>query len=267
MACDTIRDFLSAYADNELSVESAVEVERHLQACPSCRLLVEQRRRFAETIGRLYPRASMPPALEDRIRAAIATPAAPRYWMSIVALAASLVLILAAWSLARRGQPSKPAAVVVAAQTHRHALAHELPLAVRSSDPAAVNAWLRSVLPFAVGDPVQAPTPDLVLQGAAVVNMGDEPVGYVQYGHGAQLISLLLLPPREWPQGEPPARVRNMDFHFYTVDGLKLIAWNHSPLSYVLVSDLGGRGTGACAVCHSGPADAALRSLADQGLI
>jgi len=61
-----------------------------------------------------------------------------------------------------------------------------------------------------------------------------------------------------------------MDFHLYTVDGVKLIAWNHLPLSYILVSDLAGlsaRGAPACAICHGGAADGAEQSFTADGLI
>lgn len=267
MECETIQPFLPAYGDNELSVEGALEVERHLQVCAQCRALLEERRRFTEAVRTLYPRAPLPPGLEARVRRILVPPPARRYWVSALALAASVAVMLATWSFVRRGHPVLPAAVVAAAQVHRGVLAHEIPLAVQSSDAAAVNAWLRRELPFAVGAPVQATTADLTLQGAARVTLAGEQVGYVQYGTGAQVVSLLLLPPREWPRVGEPVRVRGMDFHFYVVDGLKLIAWNHSPLSYVLVSDLGGQGARACTVCHGGAGDAALRGFADQGLI
>ena len=267
MDCETIRDFLPAYGDNELSVESAVEVERHLQVCADCRALLQQQCRLNQAVGQLYPRAPLPPGLEERVRRALETPATARYCLGALALAASVVLSMATWSLLHRGQPAMPSAVLAAAQVHRRALTHQLPLAVQSSDAAAVNAWLVSALPFDIGQPLRASSANLALQGAALVNLAGERVGYVQYGDGLHLVSLLLLPPREWSSDDVPVRARGMDFHLYTVDNLKLIAWNHAPLSYVLVSNLDGPGARACTVCHSGAADDALRALAKQGLI
>lgn len=267
MDCETIHPFLQAYGDNEVSVESAVEVEQHLRQCLPCRTILEQGRQFAETVSRLYPRAPLPPGLEERIERALRMPGRARYWGGALALAASILVVLVSWPVLRGSAPAIPPAVLNAAQVHREVLAHERPLAMKSSDPAAVNAWLQRALPFEIGQPVRATTADLVLQGATVVEMAKDRVGYVRYGRGAQTISLLLLRPREWPQGGQLQRVRDTDFHFYSIDGLKLIAWNHPPLSYVLVSNLGARGVPACAVCHSSAQDRALRAFGDDGVI
>jgi len=267
MGCETVRPFLQAYGDNELSVESAVEVEQHLEECWQCRTALERARRFAETLSRLYPRAPLPPGLEERVGHAWRTPVRWRYRRGAFALAASILLVLVSWPLLRRSGPVMPSAVLGAAAVHREGLAHQLPLALQSSDPAAVNAWLRTALPFEIGQPVRATTADLTLQGAAVVEIANDRAGYVRYGRGAHTISLLLLRPREWVKAGELRRVGDTDFHFYSIDGLKLIAWNHPPLSYVLVSALGGRGVPACAVCHGGAQDPALREFGEDGVI
>lgn len=270
MECDAVRHLLPAYGDNELSVESALDVEGHLQVCPGCRALLDQQRRFADTVGRLYPRTPLPPGLEERAARVLrdSTTLGGRHWVGVLALAASVILVVTGlWALLRPATAPVPAAVVAAAQMHRSTLAHPTALAVQSSDPAAVNAWLRTALPFVAGDPVQARTASLPLQGAAVLELAGERVGYVQYRHEAHVISLFLLQPRIWPVAPTRARVNGVEFHFYTMDGFKLIAWNHAPLSYVLVSDFDGRGTQACAICHNGAGDAVLRSLGNDGLI
>ena len=270
MTCDATQQRLPAYGDNELSVETALEVEQHLRGCLQCRARLEQQHRFAHAVGQLYPRAALPPGLEERIRRRL-RPTPRRSWMTTLALAASLLLGLAMlWSLTRRGAPTAPAPVVAAAQVHRSALAHASTLAMQSSDTAAVNAWLRTALPFEVGEPLRRVTAGLSLQGAAVLDLAGERVGYVQYRRGEHVISLFLLRPREWPADVELVRVRNMDFHLYSVDGAKLIAWNHLPLSYILISDLAGlstRGAPACAICHGGAADGTQQSFTADGLI
>jgi anti-sigma factor RsiW len=257
MECDACRRLLPAYGDNELSVESALEVERHVRTCPRCRATLERQRRFSQTLGRLYPRAALPSGLEDRIRRVVRTAPASRVRLNGLALAASLLLVLGiAWVLSRPHAAAAPASVMAAADIHRSARQHVLPLAIHSADAATVNAWLAHALAFPLNAAVQQ-TPAMTLEGASVVELAGERVGYVQYQHDGNPISLFLLPPRAWPETGRRVRVRDVDFHLFMIDGLKLIAWNHPPLSYVLVSDLGGQGGQACAVCHSSMADTA----------
>jgi anti-sigma factor RsiW len=255
MDCDACRRLLPAYGDNELSVESALEVERHVRSCPRCRAALQRQRTFSETLRRLYPRAPLPAALEERVRRAVRAAPAARFWLNGLALAASLLLVVGTvWRLARPHTVPAPASVMAAADIHRNARQHELPLGIRSADAAAVNAWLAHALSFPVSAPVQQ-TVAMKLQGASVVDLAGERAGYVQYQRNGDPVSLFLLAPRAWPTTGRRLRVRAVDFHLYTIDGLKLVAWNHPPLSYVLVSDLGGQGGQACAVCHSSLAD------------
>jgi len=267
MDCDACRPLLPAYGDNELSVESALEVERHVRACPQCRAGLERQRRFSQTLGGLYPRAPLPPSLEDRIRRALRTPPGSRIWLNGLALAASLLLVLGSvWLFSRPHTAGAPVSVMAAADIHRSARQHVLPLAIHSADAATVNEWLAHALAFPINAAVQQTTA-MTLEGASVVELAGEHVGYVQYQRHGDPVSLFLLPPRAWPETGRRMRVREVDFHLYTIDGLKLIAWNHSPLSYVLVSDLGGHGAQACAVCHSSMVDAASIALPADGKI
>jgi anti-sigma factor RsiW len=267
MECDACRPLLQAYGDNELSVESALEVERHVRACPHCRALLARQRRFSQALGRLYPRTPLPLGLEDRIRRAVRMAPGKRFWLNGLALAASLLLVLGAvWLLSRPHASEAPASVMAAADIHHSARQHVLPLAIHSSDAAMVNAWLAHALAFPLNAAVQQTTA-MTLEGASVVEVAGERVGYVQYERSGDPVSLFLLPPRAWPETGQRMRVREVDFHLYTIDGLKLIAWNHPPLSYVLVSDLGGHGAQACAVCHSSMVDAASIALPADGKI
>ncbi|HVN86220.1 MAG TPA: zf-HC2 domain-containing protein [Candidatus Binatia bacterium] len=253
MDCEGIRRWLAAYGDDELSVESALEVERHLLVCASCRSLVERQRQFASTVARLYPRAILPPGLEERVTRGLRL-RPQRVWLRTFALAASLLLVIGVvWRAARERVGTAPASVLAAIEIHRAA---PPALAIRSADPAAVNEWLAHALPYPLNDPVQPPS-DFVLEGAATIELGGERVGYVRYRYHAQPISLFLLSPRPWPARGRRVNLRAVEFHLFDLYGLQAIAWNHSPLSYVLVSELNEKGEHACAVCHGGTANAA----------
>jgi len=267
MECDACRRLLPAYGDNELSVESALDVEAHVRTCARCRAALERQRTFSQTIGRLYPRAPLPSGLEDRIRRVVRTAPSSRFWLNGLALAAAVLLVLGvAWMATRPRASAAPASVMAAAEIHRSGRQHALPLAIQSSDAAAVNAWLTRALSFPINAPVQQTT-TMRLEGAAVVELAGERAGYVQYRRDGHPISLFLLPPRAWPESGERVQVQQVDFHLYTINGVNLIAWNHPPLSYVLVSDLGGQGAQACAVCHSSMADVASIALPRDGEI
>ena len=267
MECEVCRRLLPAYGDNELSVESALDVEGHVRTCPRCRAALDRLRTFSQSVGGLYPRAPLPSGLEDRVRRAVRAAPGSRFWLNGWALAASVLLVLGvAWMLSRPHAPAAPASVMAAADIHRSARQRALPLGIQSSDATAVNAWLTHALSFPINAPVQQTTA-MRLEGAAVVELAGEHAGYVQYRRDGHPISLFLMPPRAWPETGERVQVRQVDFHLYTIDRLKLIAWNHPPLSYVLVSDLGGQGAQACAVCHSSMADAVSIALPRDGEI
>ena len=267
MDCEACQRLLSAYGDNELSIESALEVERHVHTCQRCHAALERQRRFSHAVGQLYPRAALPAGLQDRVRRSLRSPRGSRIWLSGLALAASVLLALGAvWFSLRPRAANVPASVMAAAAVHRSASEQVQPLAIQSSDASVVNAWLTRTLAFPINDPVK-PTTTMTLEGASVVELAGERAGYVQYRRDGHPISLFLLPPRTWPEPGHRVHVRNVEFHLYTIDGLKLIAWNHPPLSYVLVSDLGGEGGQACAVCHSSMADDTSIGLPSEGEI
>jgi anti-sigma factor RsiW len=267
MDCDAYRALLAAYGDNELSVESALAVERHVRACAQCDAALERQRTFSQVVGRSYPRATLPPGLEDRVRRAVRAAPGSHFRLNVLALAASALLVFGVvWRLARPHAADVPASVVAAAAVHRGARQHTLPLALHSSDASAVNTWLARTLSFPVSQPVQQTTA-MTLEGASVVELAGQRVGYVRYERNGDPVSLFLLPPRAWPETGRRVDVKDVEFHLYTIDGLKLIAWNHPPLSYVLVSDLGGQGEQACAVCHSSMADATSMELPNDGAI
>jgi anti-sigma factor RsiW len=266
MDCSTCARLLPAYGDNELGVESAVEVECHVRQCAACRDRLQRQRTFSSVVNRLYPRVSLPPNLDERVRRALRSGPGSRVWLHTLALAASVLVVLAAaWMLARPTVSGAPATVVAVAQVYRSARQHALPLALQSSDAAAVDAWLGQHLSFPIAA-LTHPTGAITLQGASVVELAGERAGYVQYRRDGRPISLFLLPPRAWPASGRRLQVRDVDFHLYTIDGFKLIAWNHPPLSYVLASDLGGNGGDACAVCHSNVADAGIALPNDGGI-
>lgn len=82
-------DLLGAYADGELPPESTSRIDAHLVGCVRCRRELAIHRAMGRRLG-FEPPVAAPPALRDRIAAAIAaTPVpvqtpAPARWMTVV---------------------------------------------------------------------------------------------------------------------------------------------------------------------------------------
>jgi hypothetical protein len=133
-------------------------------------------------------------------------------------------------------------------------------LDVSSSDLPAVNRWLRDELPFA-GQ--VAPGPDAFrLRGAASVALGSSPAAWVLYEHGDGPVSLFVLPPRPLPAVGRSRTQKGIEFRTLEVGDHRVTAWNHDPVSYLLVSDRDRPPAEACAVCHAGPEAPALAGFA-----
>ena len=73
MSCRAMRERVQAYADDELTVEGAIEVEAHLERCASCRDDFERQRSLRTVVSELYPRPAPPADLEQRVTAGLRT--------------------------------------------------------------------------------------------------------------------------------------------------------------------------------------------------
>ncbi len=247
-ACRAMRLRVAAYADDELDVASAAEVESHLAACATCREAVEAQRALTAAVRELYPQPAVPDDAVERTRIALfGRSIVPRALVGL-GVAASLALI-ALLSALRGSVPATPASVLEAARAHERADAGELALEIRTEDVGAVDAWLRASLPFAASLP-DAPAEAIRVAGAAHVAIGGERAGLVRYRVGERFASLFLLARPSWAERGRAVTLRGIEFRVFEVDGLSLVAWSHPPLSYLLVSDVAAPLGESCGVCH-----------------
>lgn len=277
-SCRSLRLQLAAYADDELGVDAAIEVERHLGECGACRRAVGRQQHLARALRQLHPVDAPPDGFESRVRFALFGPTSVRR----MAIAGAIVLAIAGvggvvfWAGdttpptpghdARAGADpirsdavvADPApAVAVAAALHRDADAGALTLELASHDVAAVNDWLHAHLPFTgtIGDPG---SDAITLAGAARVMLGVHPAGLVRYRLDGRTVSLFLIAEPVWSDGAAPVRVGTVDFRVFQRRGLDLIGWSHAAISYLLVSEDGLSTGNACAACHDGSARGAI---------
>ena len=167
-------DLLGAYADGELPPETTSQIDAHLVGCVRCRRELAVHRAMRRRLG-VEPPVAAPPALRDRIAAAIAaTPVpviapSPRRWMAVVrrpwVVVSTAVGVLAAFAgvtLVVRQETSarQMAALAVAPGSipllrdaladYRRVMASDLPGRARDLDA------VRRAVPFPV-EPLQLP--------------------------------------------------------------------------------------------------------------
>jgi len=262
-ACAALRLRLAAYSDDELDVDAAIEIERHLDACAACRRAVGRQRHLSCALRALHPSDEPPAGFEARVR--FATLGATSVTRRVVALGTVIAVLAGAggW-LATSGRTPDVGVgrgaivsdradtaplVTTAAALHERADAHALALDVTSDDARTVSSWLATRLPFAA--PIPAPgTPAIAIEGASVVSLGAHPAGLVRYRMNGRKISLFLLAEPAWGSEVTPVRVGTMDFRVFRRRDVDLVGWSHAALSYLLVSEDGLQAGDACAVCH-----------------
>lgn len=165
MNCVRARQVLDAWFDRELDGGTQAEVSTHLERCPDCAALNEEREALRALIARAAPRNSAPPDVVRGIRLAVGRqgeqpktfPAGPS-WLTAASLsgvAACLGAVLALL-MVHLGVFESAAEVVV--KSHVAALeaadgGYDGLVQVASSDHHVVKPWLRGKVEFA--PPVQ----------------------------------------------------------------------------------------------------------------
>ena len=251
MSCRELQTRLAAYADDELGVEAAIEVEAHLERCAACRAACERQRALSAAVWSLYPRRTMAPDARAALHRRLRPPARWRRLVPYAALlAASLVLALGLWR-GRAPVDGVPPMVTTALRLHACADGGQPSLAVTSSSLGDVNRWLAAALPFA--GPLPAAAAALRLEGASAVRLDGDDGAWVLYRRGGAPVSLFILPQRGWPAMGQRIRHRDVEFRSLAVGPHRVVAWNHDPVSYLLVSPADDVRGDACATCHLGP--------------
>jgi anti-sigma factor RsiW len=239
VSCQEAQDLLHGYLDGELDLVRSLELEQHLQTCPSCSYAYQNQQalRAAIRTGSLY--FTPPVHLQKRVRSAVRSAShvtgRPRLWswrwLSIAASLAFVALML--WRLV----PGLPGSSSDDRLTQELIAGHVRSLMVShltdvpSSDQHTVKPWFEGKLDFS------PPVADVTEQGFPLVGgrldyIGERPVAAVVYRHQQHVINLFIWPaPHEKDVGES----------MLTRQGFQLIHWAKAGMSYWVVSDLNAR--------------------------
>ncbi len=233
MTCEEVRGLLSPYADGELDLVRGVDVERHLDGCPTCAAALEAIRSLSRALGdpTLYHPA--PPQLGRRVRASL--PRASRSsrlpWRALLpAVAAAAVVAVAVWGAVRG--PSAPRAdeqlarEVVAShirslQLDRHRVD------VESSDQHTVKPWFLGKVDVAP-DVKDLAAEGFPLVGGRLDYLDGRPAAALVYQRNKHVINVFV-----WRAGGPDRPPEASEYQ-----GYRLIHWTDNGRAVWVVSDL-----------------------------
>jgi len=240
MNCQEMNRLIHAYIDGELDLVRSLEVEQHLEHCPSCALMLKnhQRLRSTMTSGSLY--YNSPPGLQKRVQSAVRKTVKSertlwaREWgwlgagLSLAAAAILLALILVP-AFMRRSSDDLLAQETVSAHVRSLMASHLTD--VSSSDQHTVKPWFNGRLDFA--PPVIDLTKDgFPLVGGRLDYLNDRPVAALVYRRQQHFINLFIWPsaPDSHGADAPTATVTRRGYH--------LLHWTRSGMTYWVISDL-----------------------------
>ena len=247
-------ELLAAYADRELPAETTSQIDAHLIGCARCRRELAVHQAMMHRLS-LEPPVAAPPALRERIRAAIAetpvpvvVPVAPkpRRMLRIAMLVVGLAAVAAATTMGVRamtranavtqsfGPLATPPAEVPLLQEvlldYRRVTAGDLPGRARDLDV------VRGAMPFPV-EPLRGS--GIRLLAAWTTELQGEPAAVLAYRWDDRIVVQYLVPEGKFFQ-HPAIRGAVSDGRILaTTDGAQgIVAWPTNAAGALLVGDI-----------------------------
>jgi anti-sigma factor RsiW len=232
MTCSEAREWIGAYADNELDLGQSAELRAHLATCDECSAELEAIRSLSVSVKKVVP-FEAPERLARRIEAALPKPERrPKPFGGFaLAFAAGLVVAVGAVSLIRLSGDPKQELVAEIVQSHTRSLMPGHLIDVVSSDRHTVKPWFTGKTPI-------SPTPwnlaksGFPLLGGRLDLIDGRPIPVLVYGLRKHFVNLFVFSKTDgdWSADR---------------DGYHLLAWNDAGLEYVAVSDADAPDLGA----------------------
>src|SRR5262245_58727838 len=224
--CDDIRSRVAFYLDDELRGDELAGFEGHLKTCEACVKLVENERRFIESIRQLRPLYpadqelrerverilenapapyAAPPELRKRVQKSISRASRTRFQLNTrrraaVALTAVVAVVLSSiWLAARHTQSEHNAPsefALMAVDTHLRHLRGQLPFEIASESPEIISHWFTGKVSFVLSLPTYQESSGQEklyrLEGARLVGFKNDYAAYVAYQMSRRPISLVV---------------------------------------------------------------------------
>lgn len=230
---------LHSYADGELDAANALRLEEHLAGCPDCKAELADIEATRALVGRDDLRWPAPPALHERVAAALRREAAAARPAPLAGIDWRLFLgrftrwslmpslaVLAACVLFVTTRPAPgPSLESELVSSHVHSLLANHLTDVATSDRHTVKPWFNGKIDFS------PPVVDLrergfPLVGGRVDYLGGRVVAALIYRRNGHVINLFI-----WPASGAPLPAAEQE-------GYNLMNWNQQGLNFWAISDL-----------------------------
>jgi anti-sigma factor RsiW len=180
MVCESWKEKLDTYLDNELSEEEMRTFGAHVRSCPSCSadaLVRVQMKRTVQVVGKRFTPSA---EFRRRIQQSIAPKPQRSFRLGWILAAAAAILLAGALTSINMGPRTSRAHIYSEiADLHVATLASGSPVDVISTDRHTVKPWFQGKIPFAFDLPE--------LQNSGFTLLGGR-MAYLDQSPGAQLI-------------------------------------------------------------------------------
>lgn len=246
MNCADAQDLVDAYFDAELDLVRSLEIERHVQHCPSCAEILRRHRSLRDQMqssNELYHRA--PESLRQAIISskpingqALYQPAKDRAGKPIalfrwgVGLAAAIVATATlTWYFATAGAFEAPQNAVVQEliSDHVRSLLADHLTDVVSSDQHTVKPWFTGKLDFSPPRVQDLAESGYTLAGGRLDYVQNRPAAALVYRHGKHIINVFVWPASDKSTAPGPAATQQR--------GYNLLNWTSQGMNWWIVSD------------------------------
>jgi anti-sigma factor (TIGR02949 family) len=235
MQCAEVQRFIDAYIDGEFADEDRAELDRHFEACESCRAEAVRQQKWKSLVRARLARPSAPYGLHARIERALDAETAPApLWRRISWRVGPAVLVsaaLAALILQVKEPPSSP---LFQASILDHT--RNLPVEVASPNPDEVANWFQGKVDFPVRPPRFGANAQLL--GGRLERFGTHHAAYLVYNVDGRKVSVVVFDPNDLPF-EAPQRVvvQNRQVYMVVERGYRVAAFRDQGVGYAVTTD------------------------------
>ena len=244
MDCNSCRDRMHAYLDQELDLPGVVAIDQHLAACPACKQFFARHSALQSAVRQHANYFTAPAELADRVRATVgavaaADPARPPkpagargpfgQWLGLGAAVAAAAVVSWTAAIQYSALASDDALAEQVIASHARAVLTSHVADVASSDQHTVKPWLSSKLDFS------PPVTDLAREGFPLTGgrldyLNNRPVAALVFGHRRHVIDLFVWPD---PKAGQAGAVRSQEKNGYTI-----VHWAEGGMAFWAISDL-----------------------------
>jgi anti-sigma factor RsiW len=196
MNCDESRRHWELYYDSEGDSELYLKINEHLAECPSCAKWFFQQGQVEELITSKLTAGEPTADLWHRVlsETGLARPVTARGWMffsPLMAIAASLLLVVGGWWVTSDREPEHLAALT--AVVHRGFAEQNKPIDFNSPSDQEVEQYLKTRVSFPVRCPPRKDA-GFAVRGGGVCTLGGDLAAYVVGIVDGREVSIFILP-------------------------------------------------------------------------